>query len=142
MLVFARFLAVAVVVSALSSCAAAQPALRVKATGGLHSRVVFYLGDLFHEQPPIFTVTDVSVYKKEGPYQSLEVWNLEGAEPLHSVTYDAKYKGLKEIQRALPLQVGGQYKVMVYTRTGAKSFDMVSFRIDENGSVVPIQNWW
>lgn len=142
MLILARFLVIAVVICSFSSCITVQPALRVNSTGGLHSRVVFYLADLFHECPPAFAITDVTVHEKQTQYQSLEVWNLQGEETLRSIVYGAKYKGLKEIQRARPLQIGRQYKVMIYTKTGAKNFDMVSFRIDENGAVIPIQNWW
>jgi hypothetical protein len=142
MLVLARFLIIAVMISSLPSCITVQPALRVNPTGGLHSRVVFYLADLFHEQPPAFAITDVTVYEKQTQYQSLVIWNGQGEETLHSIVYGAKYKGLREIPPTRPLRIGGQYKVMIYTKTGAKNFDMVSFRIDENGAVIPIQNWW
>src|SRR2546430_14240556 len=140
MLVLVRFLIIAVVITSLSSCITVQPALRVNPTGGLHSRVVFCLTDLLHERPPAFAITGVTVYEKQTQYRSLEIWNLQGEETLHSIVYGAKYKGLKEIQRARPLQIGREYKVMIYTRTDAENFDIVSFRIDQNGTVIRIQN--
>ena len=126
--------AIAVSVVLLTSCSVFQTVIDVVPIGSLQQGVVFYLGDLFrpyHE----FTVTGVTVVEERSDGSRRAVWITEGVQPLHYITYGAKYPGLKEGRSPLPLKRGNRYEVFVYTSTGAKSVDVFAFRVDENGNV-------
>jgi hypothetical protein len=77
----------------------------------------------------------VTVVEERSDGSRRAVWITEGAQPLRYITYGAKYPGLKEARRPLPLKLGKRYEVFVYTSTGGKSVDLFAFRVDENGNV-------
>jgi hypothetical protein len=119
----------------LASCSGLQPGILVLPVGSLQHGVVFYLDEVISGHPAEFTVTAVTVREKQSDGSTLDMWSAEGAQPLRYITYGAKYPGLKESQRPLRLKRGKRYEVFVYTRKGAKSFDLFAFRVDENGNV-------
>ena len=132
--------AIAATVVLLTSCSVFQPVIQVVPVGSLQQGVVFYLGDLFrpyHE----FTVTGVTVVEERSDGSRRAVWITEGAQPLHYITYGAKYPGLKEGRSPLPLKRGNRYEVFVYTSTGSKGLDLFEFRVDENGNVRQVPDW-
>src|SRR5437879_4016598 len=100
----ARIIAASVVV--LASCSGLQPAITVTPAGSLQHGVVFYLHDVFREHPSEFNVTDVTVLEKQPDDSLVEVWSVQGAQPLRAITYGMKYPGLRESQRPLPLKRG------------------------------------
>jgi len=132
LLVTTRAIAAGVVL--LASCSVFQPVIDVVPVGSLQDGVVFYLGDIFRPHPE-FTVTGVTVQEEQSDGSRRAVWIAEGAQPLRYITYGAKYPGLKEARRPLPLKRGKRYEVFVYTTTGGKSVDLFAFRVDENGHV-------
>jgi len=120
-----------------ASCSVFQPVIDVVPGGSLQHGVVFHLGDIFRPHAE-FTVTGVTVQEEQSDSSRRAVWIAEGAQPLRDITYGAKYSGLKEGQRPLPLKRGKRYEVFVYTNTGAKSVDLFAFRVDENGNIVKV----
>jgi len=126
--------AIAASVALLASCSVFQPVIDVVPVGGLQQGVVFYLGDIFRPHRE-FTVTGLTVQETQSDGSRRAVWIAEGAQPLQYITYGAKYRGLKEVRRPLPLKRGKRYEVFVYTSTGGKSVDLFAFRVDENGDV-------
>jgi hypothetical protein len=126
--------AIAASVVLLASCSVFQPVIDVVPVGSLQHGVVFYLGDVFRPHPE-FTVTGVTVQEEQSDGSRRAVWIAEGAQPLQYITYGAKYPGLKEGRRPLPLKRGKRYEVFVYTSTGGKSVDLFALRVDENGNV-------
>jgi hypothetical protein len=119
----------------LASCSGLQAGILVVPVGSLQQGVVFYLDEVISGHPAEFTVTAVTVREKQSDGSTQDMWSAEGAQPLRYITYGAKYPGLKESQRPLRLKRGKRYEVFVYTRKGAKSFDLFAFRVDENGNV-------
>jgi hypothetical protein len=119
----------------LASCYLLQAGILVVPVGSLQHGVVFYLDNVFSGHPGEFTVTAVTVREKQSDGSTLDKWSAEGAQPLRYITYGAKYPGLKESQRPLPLKRGKRYEVFVYTSNRGKSFDLFAFRVEENGSV-------
>jgi hypothetical protein len=123
-----------------TSCSVFQPVIDVVPVGSLQQNVVFYLGDLFRPHQE-FTVTGVTVVEERSDCSRRAVWITEGAQLLRYITYGAKYPGLMEAQRPLPLKRGNRYEVFVYTTTGGKSLDLFEFRVDENGNVRQVPDW-
>ena len=136
--VVTRAMAASVVL--LTSCSVFQPVIDVVPVGSLQQGVVFYLGDIFRQQQE-FTVTGVTVVQEQEDGSRRAVWITEGAEPLHYITYGAKYPGLKEGRSPLPLKRGNRYEVFVYTSTGGKGLDLFEFLVDENGNVRQVPDW-
>jgi len=132
--------AIAASVVLLTSCSVFQPVIDVIPVGSLQQGVVFYLGDEFRP-PHEFTVTGVTVVEEQSDGSRRAVWITEGAQPLHYITYGAKYPGLKEGRSPLPLKRGNRYEVFVYTSTGGKGLDLFEFRVDENGKVTQVPDW-
>ena len=124
----------------LTSCSVFQPVIDVVPVGSLQQGVVFYLGDIFRQQQE-FTVSGVTVVQEQEDGSRRAVWITEGAEPLHYITYGAKYPGLKEGRSPLPLKRGNRYEVFVYTSTGGKGLDLFEFQVDENGNVRQVPDW-
>ena len=124
----------------LVSCSVFQPVIDVIPIGSLQQGVVFYLGDLFRPHPE-FTVTGVTVQERQSDGSRRAVWITEGAQPLRYITYGAKYPGLMEARRPLPLKRGNRYEVFVYTSTGGKGLDLFEFQVDENGNVRQVPDW-
>lgn len=119
----------------LASCSGLQPRLLVVPGGSLQDGVVFHLNGVITGHPAPFTVTAVTVREKKSDGSSRDVWSAEGAQTLSYITYGARYPGLRESQRPLRLTRGKRYEVFVYTGSGAKSFDLFAFRVDENGNI-------
>jgi len=132
--------AIAASVVLLVSCSVFQPVIDVVPVGSLQQGVVFHLGDIFRSDQE-FTVTGVTVVEEQSDCSTRAVWITEGAQPLRYITYGAKYPGLKEAQRPLPLKFGKRYEVFVYTSTGGKGLDLFEFRVDENGNVRQVPDW-
>ena len=132
--------AVAASVVLLTSCSVFQPVIDVVPVGSLQQGVVFYLGDVFRPHQA-FTITGVTVVQEQSDDSRRAVWITEGAQPLHYITYGAKYPGLKEGRSPLPLKRGNRYEVFVYTSTGGKGLDLFEFRVDENGKVTQVPDW-
>ena len=124
----------------LASCSLFQPVIDVVPVGSLQNGVVFYLGDIFRARPE-FTVTGLTVVEEQSDGSRRAVWIAEGAQPLRYITYGAKYPGLQEVRRPLPLKRGKRYEVFVYTSTGGKGLDLFEFRVDENGNVRQVPDW-
>jgi len=124
----------------LTSCSVFQPVIDVVPVGSLQQGVVFYLGDVFRAHQE-FTVTGLTVVEEQSDGSRRAVWIAEGAQPLHYITYGAKYPGLKEGRSPLPLKRGNRYEVFVYTSTGGKGLDLFEFRVDENGNVRQVPDW-
>ena len=118
----------------LASCSVFQPVIDVVPVGSLQHGVVFYLGDIFRPHPE-FTVTGLTALEEQSDGSKRAIWITEGAQALRYITYGAKYPGLKEARRPLPLKRGKRYEVFIYTSTGGKSVDLFAFRVDENGNV-------
>jgi hypothetical protein len=137
-MLWASTCATAASVVLLASCSVFQPVIDVVPVGGLQQGVVFYLGDKFRQRQE-FTVTAVTVLEEQSDGSTRAMWILEGGQEggqrLRYITYGAKYPDLKESRRPLRLRRGKRYDVFVYTSTGAKSFDLFAFRVDENGNV-------
>jgi len=132
--------AIAASVVLLTSCSVFQPVIDVVPIGSLQQGVVFYLGDLFRPHHE-FTVTGVTVVEERSDCSRRAVWITEGEQRLRYITYGAKYPGLIEAQRPLPLKRGNRYEVFVYTSTGGKGLDPFEFRVDENGNVRQVPDW-
>src|SRR5215469_16964543 len=132
--------AIGVSVVLLTSCSVFQPVIDVVPVGSLQQGVVFYLGDVFRPHQA-FTITGVTVVQEQSDDSRRAVWITEGAQPLHYITYGAKYPGLKEGRSPLPLKRGNRYEVFVYTSTGGKGLDLFEFRVDENGNVRQVPDW-
>ena len=132
--------AIAASVVLLTSCSVFQPVIDVVPVGSLQQGVVFYLSDLFRAHHE-FTVTGVTVVEERSDCSRRAVWITEGAQPLRYITYGAKYPGLMEARRPLPLKRGNRYEVFVYTTTGGKGLDLFEFRVDENGNVKQVPDW-
>jgi len=132
--------AIGVSVVLLTSCSVFQPVIDVVPVGSLQQGVVFYLGDVFRPHQA-FTITGVTVVQEQSDDSRRAVWITEGAQPLHYITYGAKYPGLKEGRSPLPLKRGNRYEVFVYTSTGGKGLDLFEFRVDENGKVTQVPDW-
>ena len=124
----------------LASCSLFQPVIDVVPVGSLQNGVVFYLGDIFRPRPE-FTVTGLTVVEEQSDGSRRAVWIAEGAQPLRYITYGAKYPGLQEVRRPLPLKRGRRYEVFIYTSTGGKGLDLFEFRVDENGKVTQVPDW-
>src|SRR5215470_5769300 len=124
----------------LASCSLFQPVIDVVPVGSLQNGVVFCLGDIFRPRPE-FTVTGLTVVEEQSDGSRRAVWIAEGAQPLRYITYGAKYPGLQEVRRPLPLKRGRRYEVFVYTSTGGKGLDLFEFRVDENGNVRQVPDW-
>ena len=124
----------------LASCSLFQPVIDVVPVGSLQNGVVFYLGDIFRPRPE-FTVTGLTVVEEQSDGSRRAVWIAEGAQPPRYITYGAKYPGLQEVRRPLPLKRGRRYEVFVYTSTGGKGLDLFEFRVDENGNVRQVPDW-
>jgi hypothetical protein len=137
-MLWASTCAIAASVVLLASCSVFQPVIDVVPVGSLQHGVVFYLGDTFRQRQE-FTVTAVTVVEEQSDCSTRAIWILErgqeGGQRLRYITYGAKYPDLKESRRPLRLGRGKRYEVFVYTSTGAKSFDLFAFRVDENGNV-------
>lgn len=119
----------------LASCSGLHPRLLVVPGGSLQTGVVFHLNGVITGHPATFTVTAVTVREKQSDGSSRDVWSVEGAQTLSYITYGARYPGLTENQRPLRLKRRNRYEVFVYTGTGAKTFDLFAFRVDDNGNI-------
>jgi len=117
----------------LACCSGLQAGVLVVPVGSLQHGVVFYLDDVISGHPAEFTVTAVTVREKQSDGSTRDMWSAQGAQLLRYITYGAKYPGLEQNQRPLRLKPGKRYEVFVYT--GAKSYDLFAFRVDENGNV-------
>jgi len=116
----------------LASCSGLPAGILVVPVGSLQHCVVFYLDDEISGHPTGFIVTALTVREKRSDGSSLDMWSANGAQLLRYITYGAKYPGLEQNQRPLPLKRGKRYEVFVYTSICAKSFDLFACRVESH----------